>query len=287
LSRTGRKASQRQRLALIQRLFDGSAERYERDITPLYAPLAADLVAYAAPRRRDRVLDLGTGTGIAARLIAPYVRQVVGIDISAASLRVARGIPTATTVGYVRGDLHDMPFPPGAFSLVIASFGLNATDPGSSLRALRRIVAPGGRLVLQEWGPAAPLDLALADVLNAHIVDDPGEDLLALRAWLDAHWQHWDAQFQDADDYRERLEEAGFAVEHAEECAPLAIRVDRAETFLTFKLAWTQRYEELRAMDETRRAAYYAAARTTLADFTAPDGSFTWQPVLFRVTARG
>ncbi len=65
MSRTGRKASQRQRLALIQRLFDGSAERYERDITPLYAPLAADLVAYAAPRRRDRVLDIGTGTGIA------------------------------------------------------------------------------------------------------------------------------------------------------------------------------------------------------------------------------
>jgi hypothetical protein len=67
----------------------------------------------------------------------------------------------------------------------------------------------------------------------------------------------------------------------------VAIRLDQAETFLTFKLAWTQRYEELLAMDEVRRTAYYAEARARLAECAAPDGSFTWRPVLFRVTARG
>jgi ubiquinone/menaquinone biosynthesis C-methylase UbiE len=274
------------RLGLVQHLFDESAERYTRDIAPLFAPLVADFVAYAAPLRRDRVLDVGTGTGLVAQMIAPYVRLVIGVDISPRSLAVARLIPNATHVHFVRADLNRLPSAAGTFSLVTSSFGLNATEPERSLRALRRVIAPGGRLVLQEWGPSAAYDRRIDELFDQHSADDPGPRVAALRESLDANPARWRDQLQDADDYAEWLTDLGFTVEDVRECSPVSIRMANTEVYLTSRLAWTYRFEEVRAMDDLNRAAFLAGARACLADVAQPDGSFIWQPVLFRVTAR-
>jgi ubiquinone/menaquinone biosynthesis C-methylase UbiE len=273
-------------LSLIRHLFDESAERYERDITPLLAPLTADFVAYAAPCRRDRALDVGTGTGLVARLLAPYVRVVAGVDVSPRALSAAHHLPTAAHIHYVRADLNRLPFAAGCFSLVVASFGLNATDPDQSLRALRRVIAPGGRLALQEWGPISGVDRQIDELLNEHAAADPGPRVAALRDRLDAHPARWRDQLQDTEDYVERLSDQGFTVEDAAESAPVAIRLAHSEQYLVFKLAWTYRFEEVRAMDSLSRAAFLAGARAALADAAQPDGSYVWQPVVFRVTAR-
>ncbi len=273
------------RLTFIQHLFDESAERYERDITPLFAPLAADFVAYAAPRRSDRALDVGTGTGLVARLLAPYVRCVVGVDIAARALTAARDLPTAANIHYLRADLNRLPFPAGGFTLVAASFGLNATDPDLSLRALRRVIAPGGRLVLQEWGPISAIDRQIDELLNEYAADDPGERVLALRAGLDDHPSRWRDQLQDADDYADWLGELGLTVDDARENVPVAIRLAHGDHYLRYKLAWTYRFEEVRAMDDLNRAAFLAGARACLAEAAQPDGSVIWEPVVFRVTA--
>jgi ubiquinone/menaquinone biosynthesis C-methylase UbiE len=274
------------RLDLIRTLFDQSAERYERDIVPVLAPLTADFVAYAAPQPSDVALDVGTGTGLAARMLAPYVRRVVGVDISPASLRAARSVPTAANVHYARADIARLPFPAGAFSLAVASFGLNATDPAHSLRAIRRVIAPGGRLVIQEWGPADALNLAIRDLLADYAPEEPGEHLATLREQVDAHPAPWSDQLQDADDYREWLADLGLDVEHAEERVPVAIRLPSVSTYLAYFLAWTSRFEEVRAMDEAARAAFYAAAHARAAEDALPDGSLIWQPVVFRVSTR-
>jgi SAM-dependent methyltransferase len=281
-----RSGGDRDRRTLIQYLFDESAGRYERDITPVFAPLAADFVAYAAPRRADRALDVGTGTGLLARYLAPYVRSVVGVDIAPRALAAARAIPTVTNVHYLRADLNRLPFPAGGFTLVAASFGLNATDPDHSLRALRRVITPGGRLVLQEWGPVSALDRQLGELLNEYAADDPGSRMRALRAALDDHPSRWRDQLQDVDDYAERLGELGLAVEDAREGVPVAIRLAHGDDYLRYKLAWTYRFEEVRAMSEDRRAAFLAAARACLAEAAQPDGSMVWKPVVFRVSAR-
>jgi ubiquinone/menaquinone biosynthesis C-methylase UbiE len=273
------------RLTLIRHLYDESATRYERDITPVFAPLVADLVAYAAPRRADRALDVGTGTGLLARFLAPHVRRVVGVDIAPRALAAARDVPTATNVDYVCADLHRLPFPAGGFTLVAASFGLNATDPDLSLRELRRVIAPGGRLVLQEWGPSSTLDQQLGELLNEYAADDPGPRVVALREALDEHPARWRDQLQDAEDYMERLVELGFVVEDAREFAPVAIRLAHGDDYLRYKLAWTYRFEEVHAMEADRRAAFLGAARACIVEAAQPDGSVVWEPVLFRVTA--
>jgi SAM-dependent methyltransferase len=67
---------------------------YERYLVPaMFGPWAADLVALAAPQPGERVLDVACGTGIVARLVAPYVGatgHVVGLDLDTGRLAIAR-----------------------------------------------------------------------------------------------------------------------------------------------------------------------------------------------------
>ncbi len=271
---------------LMQQLFDASAGRYESDIVPLLLPLAADFVAYAAPRRNDSALDIGTGTGLVARLLAPYVRRVIGLDISLRSLQAGRRMPTVSNVNLLQADLHALPVPSRTFSLVAASFGLNSTDPAASLRAIRRIITPGGRFIIQEWGPASELDIALENALLDHSTDSPGPALAALRGQLADAPSPWRDQLQDADDYREWLSDAGFEVEDASESAPITVRINSAADYLRYKLAWTYRWEEVQAMSRDQRLAFMQEALTILASVSTTNGSLAWNPVLFRAVAR-
>ncbi|MCD4686922.1 MAG: methyltransferase domain-containing protein [Anaerolineae bacterium] len=274
------------RLKLVQRLFDASADRYAIDIAPVLAPLVADFVAYCAPRPQDITLDLGAGTGLLTRALAPHVRQVVGVDASRESLHVARATPSPLNVYYARADIHHLPVRRGGCTLVVASLGLNATDPTRSLRAVREVIAAGGRLVLQEWAAMADVDRAFGEVFMDFVVPEGARELEQLRDDMDDHPPAWADYLQDTDDYREWLTDLGLTVEDAREAAPVAVRINDIEDYLRYKLAWTHRWEEIRAMDVATRHAFYRAARERLDEFTRADGSLIWQPWLFRVTAR-
>ena len=271
--------------ALIEDLFDRAATRYARTIAPILGPLTADFVAYAAPGCEDRVLDLGTGTGLVTRLLAPHVRAVTGLDLAYGMLRAAHIFPAPAPVWYVRGDVHNLPFQSGVFSLAITSLGLNATDPNRLLRAIRRVLATGGRFVLQEWGPADPTNTIVRETLGEYALDQPGGRAALLRERFEAAPPAWGDYLQDVDDYRDWLSDAGFEVEHASESAPVTLRLPVA-TCLTFWLAWPGRFEEVEAMDGLTRSAFLAATTARLAALAGPDGSLVWQPVVFRVTAR-
>src|SRR5262245_20233146 len=110
---------------------EGSApELYERYIVPAVTALwAADLVTRAAPRPGDRVLDVACGTGIVARLAAERlngVGRLVGLDINAGMLAVARSIPShpGLPIEWLEGSALEMPFPDRAFDLVLCQLGL-------------------------------------------------------------------------------------------------------------------------------------------------------------------
>lgn len=274
------------RLKLVEYIYDHAAERYAIDIAPVFAPLIADFVAYAAPQRTDRVLDIGAGIGLLARTIAPYVRHVVGLDISHGSLRVARETPSPLNVHYVRADIHQLPVARGGLSLVMAHFGLNATFPYTSLRGVRKLIAPGGRLVIQEWGAVMDIDRIIGDTLREYGEPEPDEHMQRLRADVEANPSEWGDYLQDAEDYREWLTDLGMTVEDAHESQPVALRIADVEDYLRYKLAWTYRWEEVRAMSAQTRVAFYTALRGRVAALAEPDGSLIWRPWLIRVTAR-
>jgi demethylmenaquinone methyltransferase/2-methoxy-6-polyprenyl-1,4-benzoquinol methylase len=103
-----------------------------------------------------RVLDICCGTGdlcfLAERMGA---RRVTGIDFTLPMLAVARRRKLSVGSGslFTEGDALRLPFPDGAFDAITVSYGLrNIADPTGALAEMRRVLAPGGRAVILDFG---------------------------------------------------------------------------------------------------------------------------------------
>ena len=131
------------------------AETYESYFVPaMFLPWASILLRHAAPQSGERVLDVACGTGIVARQAAPLVGangQVVALDMNSAMLAVARTLPapSGATITWQEGNALALPFPDGAFDLVLCQHGLQfIPDRAVAVREMRRVLAPKGRAVV-------------------------------------------------------------------------------------------------------------------------------------------
>lgn len=123
-------------------------------------------VERAGIRPGMRVLDLAGGTGDLAGAFAPRVGprgQVVVCDINASMLQAGRDrMLNAGHVGnldFVQADAERLPYPDDHFDRVTIAFGLrNVTRKEYALAEMRRVVKPGGRVLILEFSrPLAPL----------------------------------------------------------------------------------------------------------------------------------
>jgi ubiquinone/menaquinone biosynthesis C-methylase UbiE len=158
-------------------------ENYERYLVPsIFGPFAADLIDVAAVQENERVLDIACGTGIVARTVARRVGlrgSVVGLDISAPMLEAARAAAArdGVSVEWREGSAMKLPFPDGAFDLVLCQQGLQFfPDRPMALGEMRRVLVPGGRLELSVWRSIelSPGFAVLADALTRHISPQAG-----------------------------------------------------------------------------------------------------------------
>jgi O-antigen biosynthesis protein len=96
-----------------------------------------------------RVLDLGTGAGYGARVLARSAREVVALDVASDAVRYAREEFGAENVHHVVADAVVLPFASGSFEAVV-SFELleHVREQESLLNEVRRVLAPGGRFVV-------------------------------------------------------------------------------------------------------------------------------------------
>lgn len=150
-------------------------ENYERFFVPAIGePVAHDLIRLAALRPGERVLDVACGTGIAARLAAQQVGSngaVTGVDINPGMLEVARSsTPANVSIEWHQSSAEDMPLPDEAFDVVLCQLGLEfMPDKHAALAEMRRVLVPGGRLVLNVPGPAPKLFTLLADAMKRYV----------------------------------------------------------------------------------------------------------------------
>jgi SAM-dependent methyltransferase len=140
----------------LRRQFDRLAAGWEARLGPeALIPLDTALDRLTEPPRR--ALDLGTGTGKAARVVATRFPQaeVVGVDLSPAMIEEARRVLPAELSGRVRFDVADasrLPFEDGAFDLVLL---LNMIP---FFEELARVTAPGARVVVtSSFGSQTPI----------------------------------------------------------------------------------------------------------------------------------
>ena len=144
---------------------NGLSDGIEKEFTRQAAHMAAApafhaeavferLVSALGDASSQRVLDLACGPGIVAEAIAPHVREVTGIDATPEMIRLARERFKKAGLGNGRFEAaraEKLPFADGWFDQVVTRLSLHHFgDPGSVLAETRRVLRPGGRLIVAD-----------------------------------------------------------------------------------------------------------------------------------------
>ena len=108
---------------------------------PLVRWLREQAAAMHAVSGRYRVLDVGCGAKPYEPLFAPYAESYVGVD------------PVDNPRAELKGFVEDLPVENGSFDVVLCNQVLeHCDDPGKAVAELRRVTAPGGRVLLSTHG---------------------------------------------------------------------------------------------------------------------------------------
>jgi ubiquinone/menaquinone biosynthesis C-methylase UbiE len=175
------------------------ASNYSSSIFHTSSERLREVVELARPKRGDLALDVATGTGNTAFALAPYVRRVVGLDLTTEMLDEARRVAaqkSITNVEWVIGDAARLPFPDGTFDLyTVRAAPHHFHDVDAFLAEAFRVLRPDRAAAFVDCAPPVPARDLLQEV---EVGRDPSHVLsLTVQEWV------------------EKLERAGFEVEVA------------------------------------------------------------------------
>jgi demethylmenaquinone methyltransferase / 2-methoxy-6-polyprenyl-1,4-benzoquinol methylase len=139
-------------------MFRSISGRYDRANTILSAGIhhrwRARAVRAAGVREGLSVLDCATGTGdlaIAFKKAVGDSGRVVGTDFVPEMLELAR--VKAPGIQFEVADVTNLPYPDASFDVASISFGIrNVNDAGRGIAEMTRVLHPGGRLIVLEFG---------------------------------------------------------------------------------------------------------------------------------------
>jgi SAM-dependent methyltransferase len=131
----------------------------ELNVPAFFVRFAERLVAAAALRPGERMLDVATGTGVVlreARARQPELGRLVGLDLGQAMLDIAREKLDRAEAELVLGDATALPFEDGSFDVLTCQQGVQFfPDRPLALREFHRVLAPAGRVLVSCWADMA------------------------------------------------------------------------------------------------------------------------------------
>lgn len=135
-----------------------AAERYESILVPtLLGPAARALVESAHLVGGEAVLDVGCGTGAAARYAAQRIGQsgrVMAVDINPGMLEVAKSLPqvAGAPIEWLENDACQLSAAGASFDVVLCAQTLQFVgDRVQALSEMHRVLKPGGRALVSAW----------------------------------------------------------------------------------------------------------------------------------------
>jgi ubiquinone/menaquinone biosynthesis C-methylase UbiE len=134
--------------------FDAFAAKYDAAAKILRR---SDFLVENLPRQRDTLLDVGCGTGLLAEDLSGHVRRITAIDVSAAMLAIARRRSGGGPIEYRLCDVRELP-ETETYDVIVSHTALHhLPDVAGTLTKLRRLVNPGGRLIIVDCVQRFPL----------------------------------------------------------------------------------------------------------------------------------
>ena len=147
----------------VRRLQYRNAPRYDKQIAFFERLLVADGREWVCRQARGRVLEIAAGT---ARNLAYYPDDVAltGVELSAQMLAIAqrRASELGRETDLRQGDVQALQFPDESFDTIVCTLGLcTIPDPRRAIAEARRVLRPGGRVLLLEHvrSPLLPVRL--------------------------------------------------------------------------------------------------------------------------------
>jgi ubiquinone/menaquinone biosynthesis C-methylase UbiE len=130
---------------------------YDRLASYGSAPEAAHLVRFAGVRPDDRVLDVGTGSGLVAIVAAQQGAHATGIDPTPALLAKAKdnaALAGCRDIAWLEGAAESLPFPDASFDVVLSQYAhMFSPQPEAAAREMLRVLKPAGRIAFAAWTP--------------------------------------------------------------------------------------------------------------------------------------
>jgi ubiquinone/menaquinone biosynthesis C-methylase UbiE len=130
--------------------WDAKASGYDDFLGQITGRLVEPLLDAVAARGGVRLLDVATGPGYAAARAAERGTSVVGVDISAEMVALARTLHPP--LDFQVANAEALPFADDSFDAVVANFALlHLPHPEVAVTEFARVLAPGGRLAVTVW----------------------------------------------------------------------------------------------------------------------------------------
>ncbi len=247
---------------LVADEYSRMAETYDRIVVPRFEPIAKTVVELLAPKPGEMVLDVSTGTGLLACLVAPRTApaQLVAIDLADEAIRVAScraGSAGIRNIRFEMMDARNIVYRSALFDAVGSNLGIPNLGYDRTFHEVHRLLKPGGRFVFSEWdAKRCPSEDAYVECLERYRTPRPSETLARLR---EAIALNRDAP--EAKDLRtpaalaKRLQAAEFSeVRDVVRTFPAAFA--DAKDLIAFNTAWGWDDREVAEMDPDARRAF-------------------------------
>lgn len=218
--------------AQVEAMFDAIAPRY--DLLNRVLSLGVDrqwrrkAVGLLEAEQPERILDVATGTAdLAVEAMRLDPKKVVGVDLSEAMLHRGREkverLGLSDRIILQRGDAEKLPFSDNQFHAALVAFGVrNFQDLDKGLAEIRRVLRPGGALVVLEFSKPRAFPIKQLYAFYSRFILPRVGGAVSKNDGAYRYLPDSVAAFPDGEDFLDRLRQAGY---HDVTCRPLTFGI--------------------------------------------------------------